>query len=89
MFAWNGYTMAFSPFSFGPIAATFLENSYLIYFFNQLTLFTSLIIAIQYRFIKVFACITEDHFAFTNHHPSAFGIVRRVVQPDSRRRNAA
>ena len=58
IFAWNGYTMAFSPFSFGPIAATFLDNSYLIYFFNQLTLFTSLIIAIQYRFIKNFSRVS-------------------------------
>jgi hypothetical protein len=58
IFAWNGFSMAFSPFSFGPIAATFLDNTYLVYFFNQLTLFTSLIIAIQYRFIKNFSRVS-------------------------------
>ncbi len=58
VFAWNGFSMAFSPFSFGPIAVSFLDNSYLIYFFNQLTLFTSLIIAIQYRFIKNFSRVS-------------------------------
>lgn len=58
IFAWNGFTVAFSPFSFGPLAASFMDNTYLIYFFNQLTLFTSLIIAIQYRFIKNFSRVS-------------------------------
>ncbi len=54
LFAVTGFTMSVSVFSFGPIASTFLDNSFLIYFFNQLTLFTSLIIAVQYRFIRGF-----------------------------------
>ncbi|WP_261384257.1 hypothetical protein [Planococcus sp. CPCC 101016] len=57
LFALTGYTMSVSIFSFGPIAATFLDNNFLIYFFNQLTLFTSLIIAVQYRFIRSFTKI--------------------------------
>ncbi|MGE6368845.1 hypothetical protein ACQKDB_06920 [Planococcus kocurii] len=54
LFAVTGFTTSVSFFSFGPIAATFLDNHFLIYFFNQLTVFTSLIIAVQYRFIRSF-----------------------------------
>ncbi|WP_298824537.1 hypothetical protein [uncultured Planococcus sp.] len=57
LFSVTGFTMPVSIFSFGPIAATFLDNHFLIYFFNQLTLFTSLIIAVQYRFIRSFTKI--------------------------------
>ena len=57
LFSLTGFTMSVSIFSFGPIASTFLDNHFLIYFFNQLTLFTSLIIAVQYRFIRSFTKI--------------------------------
>lgn len=52
LFAVLGYTMKISLFSFGPMAATFLEWPFLTYFFNQLTVFSALIIAIQYRFLR-------------------------------------
>ncbi|WKA54041.1 hypothetical protein [Planococcus shixiaomingii] len=58
LFAIFGYTTTLSMFSFGPMAATFLEfpnqyvNHFLTYFFNQLTIFTALIIAFQYRYVK-------------------------------------
>ncbi|TWT28426.1 hypothetical protein FQV30_03970 [Planomicrobium sp. CPCC 101110] len=55
-----GYTTTLSMFSFGPMAATFVEfpneyvNHFLTYFFNQLTIFTALIIAFQYRYVRSF-----------------------------------
>lgn len=52
IFAVLGYTTHLSLFSFGPLAAMLLDHSMVIYFFNQLTIFTSLIIAIQYRFLR-------------------------------------
>lgn len=64
LFALTGFTMSVSIFSFGPIAATFLDNNFLIYFFNQLTLFTSLIIAVQYRFIRSFTKINPALILF-------------------------
>lgn len=64
LFALTGFTMSVSIFSFGPIAATFLDNNFLIYFFNQLTLFTSLIIAVQYRFIRNFTKINPALILF-------------------------
>ncbi|EIM07338.1 hypothetical protein A1A1_06032 [Planococcus antarcticus DSM 14505] len=64
LFALTGFTMSVSIFSFGPIASTFLDNHFLIYFFNQLTLFTSLIIAVQYRFIRNFTKINPKLILF-------------------------
>ena len=64
LFSATGFTMPVSIFSFGPIAATFLDNHFLIYFFNQLTLFTSLIIAVQYRFIRSFTKINPKLILF-------------------------
>lgn len=64
LFALTGFTMSVSIFSFGPIAATFLDNHFIIYFFNQLTLFTSLIIAVQYRFIRSFTKINPKLILF-------------------------
>lgn len=59
LFALAGFTMPVSLFSFGPLAATFLDHSifnhtFVTFFFNQLTIFTALIIAIQYRFTRSF-----------------------------------
>lgn len=50
-----GVTTPVSVFSFGPLAATFLEHPFFIFFFNQLTIFTALIIALQVRFIQSFS----------------------------------
>ena len=52
IFAGLGYTTYLSLFSFGPLAAMFFDHSFIILSFNQLTIFTSLIIAIQYRFLR-------------------------------------
>ncbi|EGQ26618.1 MutG family lantibiotic protection ABC superfamily ATP binding cassette transporter permease [Sporosarcina newyorkensis 2681] len=54
VFALAGKTASISIFSFGPLAMKFLENWYIIYFVNQLTIFTALIVAVQYRFIRFY-----------------------------------
>ncbi|PSL40651.1 hypothetical protein B0H99_104113 [Planomicrobium soli] len=60
LFVVFGFTTTLSMFSFGPMAATFIElpnqsvNHFLTYFFNQLTIFTALIIAFQYRYVRSF-----------------------------------
>ncbi|MUV05890.1 hypothetical protein GOP80_01640 [Planococcaceae bacterium Storch 2/2-2] len=46
---------AWAPVSFlslGPIAMTYIDNDFLVYFFNQLTVTVVLVISIQYRFLK-------------------------------------
>lgn len=55
IFVCLGVTVPVSLFSFGPLAATFLEHPFLIFFFNQLSIFTALIIALQVRFIQAFS----------------------------------
>lgn len=45
--------------SLGPLAATFLETPFFIFFLNQLTLTTIVIIAYQYRFICQFSDIAQ------------------------------
>jgi hypothetical protein len=64
VFAVAGYTMPVSLFSFGPLAATFLDMPYLTFFFNQLTVFTALIIAFQYRFVRSFTEIAPKKILF-------------------------
>ncbi|MDI2587725.1 hypothetical protein OR571_11510 [Psychrobacillus sp. NEAU-3TGS] len=54
LYAIVGYTTDFSILSFGPLAATFLNNEFFTYFFNELTLITGLIIAIQFHFLRAF-----------------------------------
>lgn len=54
VFALQDQTASVSFLSFGPLANTFLENWYIIYFLNQLTLTGAIIIAIQYRFIRAY-----------------------------------
>lgn len=58
LFAVPGITMSVSIFSFGPLAATFLDYPFLTFFFNQLTIFTALIIALQYRYVRSFTSIS-------------------------------
>ncbi|CEG21965.1 hypothetical protein BN1080_00885 [Planococcus massiliensis] len=54
IFAVVGYTLPVSMLSFGPMAASFLDVPFLTFFFNQLTLFTALIVAVQYRYVRSF-----------------------------------
>jgi hypothetical protein len=58
VFAMLGYSTAFSFFSFGPLAATFLNNEFFIYFFNQLSIITAVVIAIQFRFLRAFTTMS-------------------------------
>lgn len=64
VFALAGYSMSVSLFSFGPLAATFLDVPFLTFFFNQLTVITALIIAIQYRFVRSFTDIPPKKLLF-------------------------
>lgn len=52
IYAVVGYTTDFSVLSFGPLAEVFLDNTFFIYFFNELSLITGLIIAIQFQFLR-------------------------------------
>ena len=54
VFALKGASVSLSFLSFGPLAATVMENWYLILFMNQLTITSALIITLQYRFIRGF-----------------------------------
>lgn len=54
VFAALGYNMMLSFLSFGPLAATFLTEPFLVLFFNQLTIITAVIIGIQYRYVRAF-----------------------------------
>lgn len=54
IFVLTGTTTPISLFSFGPLATIVFENPFLILFFNQLTIFTALIIGLQVRFIRAF-----------------------------------
>lgn len=55
IFALVGYTAPVSLLSFGPLAATFMDQSFFVFFFNQLSIVTALIIGLQFRFIRAFA----------------------------------
>ncbi|WP_378154703.1 hypothetical protein [Chungangia koreensis] len=55
IFALVGYTTPVSLLSFGPLAATFMDQPFFIFFFNQLSIVTALIIGLQFRFIRAFA----------------------------------
>lgn len=54
VFAIKGSTVSLSFLSFGPLAVTIMDNWYLILFMNQLTIFSALIITLQYRFLRGF-----------------------------------
>lgn len=54
IFMMLGMTTPVSLFSFGPLAATVFDHPFLVFFFNQLSIFTALIIALQVRFIRSF-----------------------------------
>ena len=58
LYAVVGYATDYSVLSFGPLAATFLEHSYFNHFFNELSLITALIIAIQFHFIRAFTTLS-------------------------------
>ncbi|QTD40788.1 hypothetical protein [Sporosarcina sp. Te-1] len=66
VFAVKGASASVSFLSFGPLAATVLENWYLILFLNQLTITGALIIAMQYRYIRSFEGMKEQrHLLWT------------------------
>ena len=52
VFTMKGAATSVSFLSFGPLAATFLNNWYIILFLNQLTVTTAIIVALQYQFIR-------------------------------------
>ncbi|MFC7365781.1 MULTISPECIES: hypothetical protein [Bhargavaea] len=52
IFLASGAATPVSPLSFGPLASTFLTHPVLIYFLNQLSLGTALVVAYQFRFIR-------------------------------------
>ncbi|WP_040227682.1 hypothetical protein [Bhargavaea cecembensis] len=54
VFLVNGAAAPVSFLSFGPLAATFLTYPFLIYFLNQLSIGTAIVIAFQFRFIRRF-----------------------------------
>lgn len=64
VFALLGYTTNLSIFSFGPLAAMVFDHAFVIFSFNQLTVFTSLIIAIQYRFLRNFVSFSPKMLLF-------------------------
>jgi hypothetical protein len=51
-FLLSGAATPVSPLSFGPLASTFLTYPFLIYFLNQLSVGTALVVAFQFRFIR-------------------------------------
>lgn len=64
VFMVKGATASVSFLSFGPLAATFLDSSYLILFLNQLTLTTALIVTYQYRFTRSYSEISNRRGLF-------------------------
>lgn len=59
VFYLTGTSMHLSFLSFGPLAATYLELPFLVFFFNQLTLTTAIIIGYQYHFIQAYGDILK------------------------------
>lgn len=64
LYAVVGYTTDYSILSFGPLAATFLEHTFFNHFFNELSLITALIIAIQYHFLRAFTTLSARKLFF-------------------------
>lgn len=64
IFALLGYATSLSVFSFGPLASLIFDHPFIILTFNQLTIFTSLIIAIQYRFLRNYVKFTPQLLLF-------------------------
>lgn len=59
VFAMKGAATNVSFLSFGPLAATFIEAPFFIFFLNQISITTVIIIAFQYRFSRSFIEPTE------------------------------
>ncbi|MCW1928862.1 hypothetical protein [Bhargavaea beijingensis] len=53
VFLVSGAAAPVSPLSFGPLALTFMTYPPLIYLFNQLSIGTALVVAYQFRFIRL------------------------------------
>lgn len=54
VFYMKGATTSVSFLSFGPLAMTFLKTDYLVYFLNQLTITSALMISLQLNFIRTY-----------------------------------
>lgn len=54
LFYFTGTATNLSFLSFGPLASTYFELPFFIFFFNQLTITTAVIIAYQYSFIRTY-----------------------------------
>ncbi|CAM3133993.1 hypothetical protein FITA111629_05355 [Filibacter tadaridae] len=59
VFTMIGGTANVSFLSFGPLAITFLDNLYIVFALNQITITTVLIIVLQSRFIRSYTGIPE------------------------------
>ena len=59
VFFMQGAATNVSFLSFGPLAATFMDSTFFIFLFNQITLTTMLIIAYQYKFIRKYLDIAQ------------------------------
>ncbi len=61
VFYMTGTATNVSFLSFGPLAATFLELPFFIFFLNQLTVTTAIIIGYQFHFIHVYGGISRKY----------------------------
>lgn len=52
LFVMRDEVASLSIFSFGPLAHRWIDNEFIVYFLNQWSIFTILIVLLQYRFIK-------------------------------------
>lgn len=59
VFVVQGATASVSFLSFGPLAMTFLEIPFFIFFLNQLTITTAIIISLQFKFIRTYTETTQ------------------------------
>lgn len=57
----TGQATNVSFLSFGPLAATYLKLPFFIFFLNQLTITTAIIIGYQYHFIRVYSGISKKY----------------------------
>lgn len=57
----TGQATNVSFLSFGPLAASYMELPFFVFFFNQLTITTALIIGYQYHFLRSMGGISKKH----------------------------
>lgn len=61
VFYMTGQATNVSFLSFGPLAVTYLELPFFIFFLNQLTVTTAIIISFQYRFIQLYQGVSKKY----------------------------